>query len=470
VNTLRLMDSFANFDSFETDRFRVKLHKKESALLRPYVEEILNESLESITKRYGYSPLKKVVFEMYPDHEDFAVRTLGLPGLGALGASFGPVVAMDSPSARPTGEFHWGSTLWHELAHVITLGMTSNRVPRWFTEGLSVYEEARARPGWGDPMNLGLIQALQKHGLVPIEKLNGVFVRPEYPNQVVFAYFQSGMICEFIIEKHGFPKIVEMLRAYDRGESDAAAIRQATGLSLAEFDTAFREYAREKTYGFGESVGFGEAVEVDQVVIGEERIQAEARSETEGGFLARLRAASDLKKQGKLEEAITEAEEAKKLFPPYVEDGNPYELLAAIYEEQGQKDKAAAELMAWRTQRGRDPGTFKKLAELLEASGRRKEAIQTLDEALQVSMYDVEIHERLGEWHLEEGNAKDAVREYRAALGLNPADKAEAHYRLATAFRKLSDTRSARREILSALEIAPGYRPAQQLLLELTAQ
>jgi Flp pilus assembly protein TadD len=177
-----------------------------------------------------------------------------------------------------------------------------------------------------------------------------------------------------------------------------------------------------------------------------------------------------LKKQGKLEEAIAEAETAKKLFPPYVEDGNPYELLAAIYEEQGQKEKAAAELMAWRIQRGRDPGTFKKLAELLEASGRRKEAIQTLEEALQVSMYDVGIHERLGEWHLEEGNAKDAVREYRAALGLNPADKAEAHYRLATAYRKLSDARSARREILLALEIAPGYRPAQQLLLELTGQ
>jgi tetratricopeptide (TPR) repeat protein len=470
VNTLRLMDSFANFDSFETDRFRVKLHKKESALLRPYVEEILNESLESITKRYGYVPLKKVVFEMYPDHEDFAVRTLGLPGLGALGASFGPVVAMDSPSARPLGEFHWGSTLWHELAHVITLGMTSNKVPRWFTEGLSVYEEARARPGWGDPMNLGLIQALQKHGLVPIEKLNGVFVRPQYPNQVAFAYFQSGMICEFIAEKYGFPKIVEMLRAYDRGENDAGALSQALGLTLEEFDKAFKEYAREKTYGFGESVGFGEAIEVEELVIGEDRIQPEARSETEGGFLARLRAANELKKAGKPAEAIAEAEAAKKLFPPYIEEGNPYELLAEIYEEQGQKDKAATELMAWRLQRGRDPKTFKKLAELLEASGRRKEAIQTLEEALQVSMYDVGIHERLGSWHLEEGNAKEAVREYRAALSLNPADRAEAHYQLAMAYQKLADARNARREILSALEIAPGYRPAQQLLLELTGQ
>lgn len=319
-------------------------------------------------------------------------------------------------------------------------------------------------------MNLGLIQALQKHGLVPIEKLNGVFVRPQYPNQVAFAYFQSGMICEFIAEKYGFPKIVEMLRAYDRGENDAGALSQALGLTLEEFDKAFKEYAREKTYGFGESVGFGEAIEVEELVIGEDRIQPEARSENEGGFLARLRAANELKKAGKPAEAIAEAEAAKKLFPPYIEEGNPYELLAEIYEEQGQKDKAATELMAWRLQRGRDPKTFKKLAELLEASGRRKEAIQTLEEALQVSMYDVGIHERLGSWHLEEGNAKEAVREYRAALSLNPADRAEAHYQLAMAYQKLADARNARREILSALEIAPGYRPAQQLLLELTGQ
>ncbi len=41
-----------------------------------------------------------VQVELYPDHEDFAVRTMGMPGLGALGVTFGEVVAMDSPSKR----------------------------------------------------------------------------------------------------------------------------------------------------------------------------------------------------------------------------------------------------------------------------------------------------------------------------------------------------------------------------------
>ena len=65
--------------------------------------------------------------------------------IGALGACFGRVVTMDSPQARPPGEFQWEATLWHELAHVITLQMSNQRVPRWLTEGISVYEEKQAR-------------------------------------------------------------------------------------------------------------------------------------------------------------------------------------------------------------------------------------------------------------------------------------------------------------------------------------
>ncbi|RPJ83424.1 MAG: hypothetical protein EHM18_14195, partial [Acidobacteria bacterium] len=174
VNTLRLIDSFESFDTIEVpaaggtgsrysakeaplDRratsgppdFRLRLHKKESALLRLYVPDLMRQALDKLSVKYAYRPKTPLYLEMFPDHEDFAVRTLGLPGLGALGVCFGPGMVMDSPSARPKGGFHWGSTLWHEFTHVITLGMTDNKVPRWFSEGLSVMEEHKVRPGWG---------------------------------------------------------------------------------------------------------------------------------------------------------------------------------------------------------------------------------------------------------------------------------------------------------------------------------
>jgi len=99
---------------------------------------------------------------MYPDHEDFAVRTAGMPGLGILGATFGYVVAMDSPSGRPPQQFQWGTTLWHEMAHVFTLETTHHLVPRWFSEGVSVFEEWRSGPNPGVRIPMSVYVAMQE--------------------------------------------------------------------------------------------------------------------------------------------------------------------------------------------------------------------------------------------------------------------------------------------------------------------
>ena len=119
------------------------------------------EALDALSKRWEFTPKGPILIEMFPQHDDFAVRTLGLPGMiGALGACFGRVVTLDSPKARPPGEFNWGETLWHEMAHVITLQLSSNRMPRWLSEGISVFEEKRARPEWGREMDMPFARAM----------------------------------------------------------------------------------------------------------------------------------------------------------------------------------------------------------------------------------------------------------------------------------------------------------------------
>ena len=179
---------------------------------------------------------------MYPNHEDFAVRALGVPGLGALGVCFGPGIVMDSPKARPRGQFNWASTLWHEFAHVITLGMTDHHVPRWFSEGISVMEEHRAMPGWGDRLGLQTLKFIQQGKLLPIRELNGGFLRPRFPGQVGLSYFQAGKACEFIEARFGFSRILAMLESFKRKTSLEDALRQVLDLSPEDFDRQFQDY------------------------------------------------------------------------------------------------------------------------------------------------------------------------------------------------------------------------------------
>ena len=238
VNTLRLLDSFDNFKtfsnldkplpdepgvldgSFDKPTIILKLHKDEADVLRPYVLRLAELSLETFRAKYGFTPKKPVRIEFYPDHDDFGVRTMGLPGVGLLGVTFGHVVAMDSPSGRSPGSFHWGTTLWHEIAHVITLEATNHLVPRWFSEGISVYEEWAVDESWGDRISPDVIDALKKDKFLPVAELDSGFIRPRYPKQIAVSYFQSGLVCKFIAGEMGFFKTRRAARRLRSGEVD----------------------------------------------------------------------------------------------------------------------------------------------------------------------------------------------------------------------------------------------------------
>ena len=154
-NLLQLLDTLDTFVVVKEGDIVLKLHPDDAAVMQGYAMPLAQQALRDLSKRYRFTPKGPILVEMFPEHDDFAVRTLGLPGmLGALGACFGKVVTLDSPRARPPGTFQWQATLWHEMAHVITLQMSQQRVPRWLTEGISVYEESKARPEWGRDMEV----------------------------------------------------------------------------------------------------------------------------------------------------------------------------------------------------------------------------------------------------------------------------------------------------------------------------
>ena len=115
-NTLTLMDSFENFEHFDIPNFKVKLHKKESAALRPYVTDLLQRAYNTLSEKYHFKPEGPITFEMYPDHADFAVRPFGLPGIAGYWVSASELCDGFAASRKPDS-FNWGSTLWRNSPH-----------------------------------------------------------------------------------------------------------------------------------------------------------------------------------------------------------------------------------------------------------------------------------------------------------------------------------------------------------------
>ncbi|HEX2523593.1 MAG TPA: tetratricopeptide repeat protein, partial [Terriglobia bacterium] len=379
-NTLKLIDSYASFNESKTPNFNVRLHQKESKLLANYVQELLEEAFETLSKKYQFTPGKPIYFEMFPDHEDFAVRTMGVPGLGALGVCFGRGVVMDSPSARPKGSFNWGSTLWHEFAHVVTLQATDHRVPRWFTEGISVMEEHKAKPGWGDDLSLDILRAIQEKKLLPIAELNRGFLRPQSPGQLQLSYFQAGQACDFIERKFGFNAILKMLELFKARASLTETLKQALNRTPAIFDQEFNAYIDSLYAGSSAAVDFS-ILEKREVMQDPKKLEAILADQPDN-FFANLKLASYHRKEGEHAKAVGYLNKAKSIFPGYVEADNPYKQLSEIYKEQGRLPEAAAELQALTAINDSDFDSLKQLALWLKELKKPQEARTALERAM----------------------------------------------------------------------------------------
>jgi tetratricopeptide (TPR) repeat protein len=443
VNSLRLLDSYKNYDTFKTPTTILRLNKKESALLRPYFQAEFDRALATYEKKYHYKLKQPVQIEVYPDHEDFAVRTLGMPGLGALGVTFGYVVAMDSPSARKPGQWHWASTMWHELSHVYSLEMTNFRVPRWFSEGMAVYEETAAAPDWGDRLDPGAIAAIKEKKLLPVADLDRGFMHPTYGDQVTVSYFQGGKICSFIAEKWGYEKLISMLHDFGNKMSTPEVIQEEFQMKPEEFDKQFMAWLEPQT---------------------------EKTVKNYDEWRKRVRTVAGFVKEKKWDDAIKEGEAIRDMYTDYVEMGNVYDSLAQAWLGKGDKAKATAELERYSKVGGRDPQSLKELAKLLEEQGRKQEAAAVLQRLTLIYLEDDQAHSQLGKLTLDLGQPKIAQREYQAVLDLKPADPAAAHLGLALAYKMENRPDQAREEVISALEAAPNFKPAQKLLLELSGK
>lgn len=221
-----------------TKNFRIRYANEERPVLSRFLEPTMERAFADMVRRYGFTPTLPTTLELYADRTDYAIRTVGLPDLGALGVCFGKVITAMSPA---TGDINWGMVLWHELGHVFAIQLSNSRVPRWFTEGLSEYETLVANPSWRRENDADLYGAVANNTLPSIGALNSEFMQPD-TNAVVVAYYQSAVTIEFLVQNYGFGKIVEALKLYGKGKETPEVLQKITGKSIAQLDADFRAY------------------------------------------------------------------------------------------------------------------------------------------------------------------------------------------------------------------------------------
>jgi Flp pilus assembly protein TadD len=405
-------------------------------------------------------PDQPIIIEVFPNHDDFAVRTLGLPGLvGALGACFGRVVTMDSPRARPPGDFSWQATLWHELAHVFTLHASDFRVPRWLTEGTSVYEEHLRNPAWGRELTLQFARELSEGRTFGVKNLPQAFKRPE---SLALAYFEASLLAEHLVAENGVEGLRTLLRAYADGADDTTAFTRAFGQTVDQADASFRAFV-EARYGTLAKAMKAPSPRLNPEDVADLRARAAAQPDN---FSVQLTLGQALVRDEQFAAAREPLERAAELAPMASGEASPRALLATIAELEKDVDRARREWRALLEYDHTNVVAARRLADLAAQAGDTDDEDRALALIAELDPFDAGVHVKLGRRLMARGDHEGALIEFDAALAVGPANRAEARTDRAEALLALGRREEARREVMAALQDAPTYSRAQDLLLE----
>ena len=462
-NLVALKESVSRFTTLKADGLEVRMDGREADVYGRNVLRLLGEARGVLTEKYGVEFENPIVVEIFPDQQDFAVRTFGIPFVdGFLGVCFGPVITANSPASLGEAPANWEAVLWHEFCHSVTLQKTNNRMPRWLSEGISVFEERRRNPSWGQSMNAGYRRIILSGGLVPVDQLSGAFLAPPTPEHLQFAYYQSSLVVEFLVETHGMDALRKVLDDLAGGASINGVLESHVG-PLDGFNQGFVEFAEKKARAFSPDVDWDAA---DPPLEADAGTLAAWNQEHPNSVAGLLLWAQRLGDAGQWEGAKVPLE---RLLGIYWDAGaeDAYLLLAKAHRELGETvgEREILEKLA-----GVDSAAVDVYLRLLELSAAAEDwegLAMNARRLLAVNPMLRSAHRHLGRAAEELGDSTRAIKAYGALLKLDPIDPVEAHFRLARLLKAKGQTALARRHVLKALEEAPRYRAAQRLLLEI---
>jgi tetratricopeptide (TPR) repeat protein len=468
-NLVTLQDTLEAFLLLTNQHFQVRMSAREGSLYGTRVLALLEEARTRLSAKYGLEITRPVLVEMFSDQRDFAVRTFGMPeNNGFLGVCFGHVITANSPASRPGQRFNWEAMLWHEFCHVITLRLTGNKIPRWLSEGISVYEERQANQAWGQHMVPRYREMILDGKMTPLSQLSGAFLAPPSDLHLQFAYYQSSLAVEFLVDHFGQERLLSLLRDLGEGAELNRALEKHTA-PLAKIDRDFAAYARRAAEQMAPGLSWERPALDGWGMRADEQAWLAWAKLRPSNYWVMTREAERRVEARQWAEAKAVLEPLVVLYPGATGADSPYRKLAAVHRALGETDQERQVLARFAEWDGEAVDAYLRLMELGAEARDWAGVVQNGNRYLAVDPLVPVPYRFLAEAHAGLGQPAEAVKANEALLLLDPANPAEIHLRLARLLHPLGESAGARRHLLQALEDTPRDRAALRFLLELNA-
>ncbi len=463
-NLVTLHDRLKEFTVLTADDIHVRMQSHEAEVYGQSVLELLAEAKQVLCEKYEVEPHAPIVVEIFPEQKDFAIRTFGLPGgAGYLGVCFGRVITANSPASQGERPSNWRSVLWHEFCHVVTLEKTKNRMPRWLSEGISVYEERQRDPSWGESISPRYREMMLGDELTPVSQLSGAFLSPPSPIHLQFAYYESSLVVEFVIEQYGLDVLKQILVDLGDGLSTHDAFTKNVG-SLEKLDSQFADYARQLAGEFGSAADWSREQLPEEASVDELAKWVQENPTNYWGLRGLAEAMIASKQMDKAKQPL---EKLVQLETVTASAGGPLEMLAAVYREL-EEERLERETLDRIVSLSSDPlPALRRLIEIASSENQWSDVSTYAEKILAINPLLPDGHAALATAAGHLGQPETTVRSLLAMSTMDPIDPAGLDYRIAVALTEMDRHDQAKRHVLEALEVAPRYRDALRLLLQL---
>lgn len=445
--------------------FILKMPKRDWPIYGTRALQLLREAKAVLAPKYGLELKRPVLVEFFGAQQDFAIRTFGaLGGQGMLGVCFGTVVTMNSPGSLAHGRNNWESTLWHEFCHVITLSVTKNRMPRWLSEGISVYEERQRDPAWGMPMDATFREmVLDEETLTPVSQLSGAFMNAKTQDHLMFAYYESSQVVEYLLERHGREKFQGILRDLAAGKRINAAIADNTD-NLDDIEKGFTKFIKGKALGFGAKADWKEPKPEDLNPFDEGSF-ASYLKEHPNNLPATRKYAQEMVRQKNWPEVLKMADALIRLLPEDFSAQSGHSLKVLALRELKRTDDETAVLRHFAENSSSAQSVFLRLIELDEPKQRWSEVKTNALRVMALNPFLATPQKALAKAAEALKDIPTVIAALERVLILDPGSAAQTHFKLA-ALLKETDARKAKRHLLDSLALAPRNREGLVMLRE----